>query len=1046
MAEAAGEEQEPMLELTLKIGCGMKLGDGSEEWPSRVGFQFPGEEADLTTEQKLGGDPEYEFEQVFRRPLAQETYDMLASTEITANVYTTVGEGKEAHEEVYASVGVQLVDLLQGAVQVGGVLEVKFPVKEDEEPVDEPEEMDPDDPDYEPPQKPVLEVSISIGEPLFGEEEVADSNFLSVNAGKSWSLPPKWVETDGKDTLDSDLFDYTLSMVLPVGGVDTPLEIGQGKLVLPVPKEGDEAAADGDEAAAEAAEVPAIQDDPRAASENEDHPRIEWSFKRCFFMTGAAMEKLKEMAEEETPVVVRFSRTITAELADGGWIDQNQPKYSGDVEVDISRMILPGVTAAEGRMAIHPCIHPMDKPEEPGKTKKPPPCQLNLEEGVPPAEENGGIFQLSGSYIQMSLELAQPIYPRPPTPRRPSIAPGDLVPPRPPLPRFQQPKDAAIELQKMVKDTVNQLVSEYRQQYPGAPSTSAEMHKDFMYFLSKTGKYHSFKEKLKKAVVRVVREKFKKDGTESAEDMANFYNDLYVYLMENTMQAINTTFEKESRDSEYVNPVPEVGSVESYIRLAEEAEIALDLEEAAKWRQECIVMADSQPSLWHDYGLFALRAHDMTKAEECLRESLSLQTDNVLALTVYAVNLAMRESYEEAEAFLQGAIDLEPNMVVCWAIRGLLFDLVDRPEDAKHCFMQATIIQKDIDTGVIEATAACPKTYEQKEGVFEISNTLAAGAGHLQAAKFLLDLHATSLAEKALQLANTVTGRSVPTFCCFARLYMQRQDYVRAEENIQEALTIDSESLEAWTLLAHSQFLQKQSNEAIASYEKALKVRAEPMDNAVYLRLGQLLLDNGGPEQLERAKQVFLKACTTFSTASSWLGVGIACYMRGQYDQAEEALVEANIADNQNGVVWAYICLTCMQLKRDDEADTALQYALQRGVDRAVVLQELGAVYVAAGKPTVAEGALRRSLLLRDDATVRVGLADAVAAQGKHDDAICEYLKVVDNKLAEDEKQRIHALEQLVEMFKTVNRPEDAKKYSKMLRKSTIIKDPPKEE
>merc|ERR1711935_649582 len=105
-----------------------------------------------------------------------------------------------------------------------------------------------------------------------------------------------------------------------------------------------------------------------------------------------------------------------------------------------------------------------------------------------------------------------------------------------------------------------------------------------------------------------------------------------------------------------------------------------------------------------------------------------------------------------------------------------------------------------------------------------------------------------------------------------------------------------------------------------------------------------------------------------------------ACYMRGQYDQAEEALVEANIADNQNGVVWAYICLTCMQLKRDDEADKALQFALQRGVDRAALLQELGAVYVAAGKPGIAEGALRRALMLREDLGVRLGLADAIRA------------------------------------------------------------------
>ena len=86
---------------------------------------------------------------------------------------------------------------------------------------------------------------------------------------KAWSLPAAWIETEGKETHDSELFDYKLSMVLPIGGVNTPIEIGQGKLIMPAPKEeGEEPAADGDAPAA-AAEVPPITDaDPRAAVEN----------------------------------------------------------------------------------------------------------------------------------------------------------------------------------------------------------------------------------------------------------------------------------------------------------------------------------------------------------------------------------------------------------------------------------------------------------------------------------------------------------------------------------------------------------------------------------------------------------------------------------------------------------------------------------------------------------------------------------------------------------------------------------------------------------
>merc|ERR1711988_1030149 len=125
-------------------------------------------------------------------------------------------------------------------------------------------------------------------------------------------------------------------------------------------------------------------------------------------------------------------------------------------------------------------------------------------------------------------------------------------------------------------------------------------------------------------------------------------------------------------------------------------------------------------------------------------------------------------------------------------------------------------------------------------------------------------------------------------------------------------------------------------------------------------------------------------------------GVGITCYMRRQYDQAEDALVEANIMDNSNGVVWAYICLVCMQLKRDDEADKALKLALRRGIDKPEVLRELGFVYVAAGKPAIAESALREALKMQEDAAVRRALADSLIAQNDPEAAIAEYKKVVE--------------------------------------------------
>lgn len=283
------------------------------------------------------------------------------------------------------------------------------------------------------------------------------------------------------------------------------------------------------------------------------------------------------------------------------------------------------------------------------------------------------------------------------------------------------------------------------------------------------------------------------------------------------------------------------------------------------------------------------------------------------------------------------------------------------------------------------------------------------------------------------------------------RLYMQLEEFARAEEVLMQAVYLERPrtsrmsahapkekakahsifSVEIWTNLAHVQYLQKKDADSISSYTTVLEMSDDPFDNFVYLRLGELLIRAGTPEDLERAKQVYLKACTSFATATAWAGVGIACYTRRQYKQAEDALIEANIMDNSNGVIWAYICLVCMQLKRDDEADRALQFALSSGIDKPEVLRELGFVYVAAGKPAIAEKALREALTMQEDVAVRRALADALGAQNDIEAAIDEYKKVAE--AYEKEEDRVHSLSRLKDLLQIVNRPGEATKYAQEL-------------
>ena len=49
------------------------------------------------------------------------------------------------------------------------------------------------------------------------------------------------------------------------------------------------------------------------------------------------------------------------------------------------------------------------------------------------------------------------------------------------------------------------------------------------------------------------------------------------------------------------------------------------------------------------------------------------------------------------------------------------------------------------------------------------------------------------------------------------------------------------------------------------------------------------------------------------ASSVTWLGVGIACYRLGDLNQAEDALVEANILNNLDAAVWGYLSLVCLQ-------------------------------------------------------------------------------------------------------------------------------------
>ncbi|XP_004701470.1 cilia- and flagella-associated protein 70 [Echinops telfairi] len=216
--------------------------------------------------------------------------------------------------------------------------------------------------------------------------------------------------------------------------------------------------------------------------------------------------------------------------------------------------------------------------------------------------------------------------------------------------------------------------------------TMEELKSELSYELNCSGKYFAFKEQLKHAVVKIVREKYLKTAAfESQEELQAFISELYVFLVDQMHVALNQVMPDDSQGAS-----PTIHTTSAQLRLfAFEAEVNENFEMAAVYYEERLVREPQNLEHWLDYGAFCLLIEDNSKAQECFRKALSLNQNHIHSLLLCGVLAVLMENYEQAEIFFEDATCLEPTSVVAWTLLGLYYEIQNNDIRMEMAFHEA---------------------------------------------------------------------------------------------------------------------------------------------------------------------------------------------------------------------------------------------------------------------------------------------------------------------------------------------------------------------
>lgn len=708
-------------------------------------------------------------------------------------------------------------------------------------------------------------------------------------------------------------------------------------------------------------------------------------------MLPEACVALQHALEDGLAVAGEVARYVAAE----GFGDPAWEAYHAGLTAEVgAQLLVAGATEAAVPVALQPFAAS-------GAKAFLPPYVAPAGKAKPVEEAPAGgasAWATAGTRAAIKLRFARPIvapWSPPPKPERPLL---ELIPARDLSPKVE-PTTATDDFKAQVASIAKALAAEYKAAFPGAPAsapgTAAEAvesrHKALVFDLNRSGKYLQLKDSLKSAVVAIVKEKYRKSGTMSPNEMALLYNDLYTHLLGAVHASLNSLAGAAGRQAKAApapEPVPDHAELAKLLDLAGQAEAAGNAARAEALHQRRL-LAKTSAQVWYDYGAYCLRRGHAGRGrgEQCFREALALEPTHrgallaLLGCSVAEGRATDPQYLQTAEATAHRLLEVEGSASLGpWAAMALVYKAGGdaKRSELASCEQELGRLERALSASADAGAQGGHLAKAFVELAMQLLDTLALPSEALLALDMAAGLRHWPAAGEATHTAHALgvalceeaLGRGAALLAAGPALHK----LVREAGPRAQLLAADLYRGQGQVLDAVRYFQQYVEAARSAGTQQAVPLR-------VWVQLAGCYTTRGEPGYA--ADVCMLGTSAAPGCALLWRSAGEAFLSAGDLRSADMALTEANVLDPEDPLTWGLLALIALREGRTGDGDKALSYALRCGLDDAGVLLGVAEEYRGAGLLRQQQGVLQEVVarLLPDSCGVRVLLARSLVAQ-----------------------------------------------------------------